>query len=273
MYINWFIWIIFIHDRICYTSTSSVNNKYSYFEHPVLTKIRGEPTYETLHLLKNELKANASSVPTTLGGGNHGYLGMILTPAEYHHIPPSDPFTRPPNPGVLVPNPAGTAAQIASAEDTHPLTKKLYLETLLLKRTIIQQTIKAVDTKYLAALCNPVTRQIRPLVLTILDFLYDNYGRITPQQLDNKTTTVKSLTYDPDQSINLIFKSINDLVEYSREAKTELTQSQTINLALVILHRQRIFKDDIRTWKRNNLAYKIWGNFKHDFRETYLELR
>ena len=61
--------------------TSSVNYKESYFKHPVLTAIRGEPTYETEHHLKNERKENASSVPTTLGGGNHGYLGMILTPA------------------------------------------------------------------------------------------------------------------------------------------------------------------------------------------------
>ena len=98
------------------TSTSSVNYKDSYFEHPVLTMIRGGPTYETLHHLKNELKANASSVPTTLGGGNHGYLGMVLAPAEYHHILPNYPFTRLPNPGVLVPNPNGTAARIASAE-------------------------------------------------------------------------------------------------------------------------------------------------------------
>ena len=74
-------------------STSSVNYKDSYFEHPVLNKIRGEPTYETLHNKKNELKSNASSIPTTLGGGNNGYLGMILTPAEYHRIAPADPFT------------------------------------------------------------------------------------------------------------------------------------------------------------------------------------
>ena len=96
-------------------STSSINYKDSYFEHPVLTAIRGEPTYETLHHLKKELKANARSVQTTLGGGNHGYLGMILTPAEYLRIASTDPFTRPPNPGVLFPNPNGTAAQIASA--------------------------------------------------------------------------------------------------------------------------------------------------------------
>ena len=68
------------------TSTSSINHKDSYFEHPVLTKIRGEPTYETQHHLKNKLKANESSVPRKLGGSNNGYLGMILMPAEYHRI-------------------------------------------------------------------------------------------------------------------------------------------------------------------------------------------
>ena len=34
------------------TLTSSVNYKDSYFEHPVLTAIRGEPTYETINHLK-----------------------------------------------------------------------------------------------------------------------------------------------------------------------------------------------------------------------------
>ena len=106
--------------------TSSVNYEESYFKHPVLTAIRGEYTYEKIHHLKNELKANASLVPTTLGGGNHGYLGMILTPAEYRHISPTDPLTQIPNPGVLVPNPAGTAAQIASTENTHRL-KNIYI--------------------------------------------------------------------------------------------------------------------------------------------------
>ena len=104
-------------------STSSINYKDSYFEHPVLTTIRREPTYETLHHLKNKLKANASSVPTTLVDGNHGYLGMILTYSEYLRITPTDPFTWPPNPGFLVPNPVGTDAQIASAENNHCLTK------------------------------------------------------------------------------------------------------------------------------------------------------
>ena len=105
-------------------STSSVNYKDSYFEHPVLTTIRGELTYKTLHHLMNELKSNASSVPTTLGSGNHDYIGMVRTQVEYNSILPNNPFTRPPNPGALVPNPTGTAAQIARTENNHRLTKK-----------------------------------------------------------------------------------------------------------------------------------------------------
>ena len=87
----------------------------------------------------------------------------------------------------------------------HCLTKKLYLEGVLLTQTIIQQIIEALDTKYLAALCNPANGQITPLVPTILNFLYVNYGHITPQQLDDKKTTLKSLTSNPAQPIDLIF--------------------------------------------------------------------
>ena len=52
-----------------------------------------------------------------------------------------------------------------------------------------------------------------------------------------------------------------------------MTLSQTINLALVILNRQLIFKDNVRAWKRTNQAYNTWDNFKHDFHEAHLELR
>ena len=105
-----------------------------------------------------------------------------------------------------------------------------------------------------------------------MKFLHKNYGHITLQQLDDKTTTAKSIIYDPAQPIEINFNVINDLVEYARAAEEKLTQSQTINLALVILDRQRIFKDDIRAWKHTNQAYKTWDNFKQDFREAHLEL-
>ena len=48
----------------------------------MLTKIQGIPTHEPLRRIKNEIKANAASVPSDLGGGVHGHLGLILTVQE-----------------------------------------------------------------------------------------------------------------------------------------------------------------------------------------------
>ena len=50
------------------------------------------------------------------------------------------------------------------------------------------------------------------------------------------------MIYNPAQPIDLIFNSINELVEYTREVKSELTQSQTMNLDLVIFKRKTNFQ-------------------------------
>ena len=36
--------------------------------------------------MKNELKANAQLVPSTLGSGQHGNLGLVLTTDEYKKV-------------------------------------------------------------------------------------------------------------------------------------------------------------------------------------------
>ena len=59
----------------------------SYFKYKMPTPIRGEPTHKLLKRLKLELQSNASSIETDLGGGNHGYLGLVLTEEEYATIP------------------------------------------------------------------------------------------------------------------------------------------------------------------------------------------
>ena len=67
----------------------------SYFKYKTPTPIRSEPTHKSLKRLKLELQANASSVETDLGGGNHGYLGLVLTDEEYATILHTQSFVAP----------------------------------------------------------------------------------------------------------------------------------------------------------------------------------
>ena len=45
------------------------------------------------------IKRNAQKVPTTLGGGQNGYLGLVVAPEAYNTIPGTRPFERPDDPG------------------------------------------------------------------------------------------------------------------------------------------------------------------------------
>ena len=64
------------------TKLPSVND--TYFQNKVLTRVHGRPTFETLQTLATEIKkANASYVPSTLGGGQYGHLGLILSADRY----------------------------------------------------------------------------------------------------------------------------------------------------------------------------------------------
>ena len=74
----------------------------SYFKYKTPTPIRREATNKALKRLQTELQANASSIETDLGGGNHGYLALVLTDEEYASIPNTQPFVVPTYPPLLV---------------------------------------------------------------------------------------------------------------------------------------------------------------------------
>ena len=59
------------------------NSEVSTRPHPTLTAILNEPTAKDINLLRTEIYTNASSVPSTLGRGNHGHLGTVTDAAYY----------------------------------------------------------------------------------------------------------------------------------------------------------------------------------------------
>ena len=86
-----------------------------YFEHNELAQINGEPTFATLHCMLLQLKVNTSSVPTELGRGTNGFVGIIMSPATYITIAPmifsSLPCT--PEPSLFPLDPRSTRLRIS----------------------------------------------------------------------------------------------------------------------------------------------------------------
>ena len=61
----------------------SVDDIISKFPIKTLPKIDGEPTYESINAIMQMLYANAATSSTTMGGGTHGHIWLIMKPALY----------------------------------------------------------------------------------------------------------------------------------------------------------------------------------------------
>ena len=99
-----------------------------------------EPTFKDLKRIKTELRANASSVDCDLGGGDHGYLGLVLTNAEYLNVPGvhGTQFVPPVYPGPLVIPPTANAVQAVQAQETHKEQISAYRECNNVEKALLK---------------------------------------------------------------------------------------------------------------------------------------
>ena len=105
------------------------------FVFKTLPKINGEPDFKQLKELKDKLKANASKIQSDLMGGNHGHLGICLTPAEQALVSPI-PYVRPGNPGPLTIPHGATARQENGLREDHKRARHLFHEVNVLDTSL-----------------------------------------------------------------------------------------------------------------------------------------
>ena len=182
--------------------------KNQFFQHPELTRIQGEPTTQGLITLQNEVKTNAMTVHTTLGGGQHGHLGLVLSPTDYAAIPNTQPYVRPAYPGALnIPN-AATQYQIAILRDTHYEEMRLFNEVTAVERTLLQQIVATVEPSYLKALRDSDTQRLEKTISEVLSYLLDTYGDVTIEELSQLQRRLEGLTFSTSEPVDTIFGEV-----------------------------------------------------------------
>ena len=162
------------------TAYGVIDIKQTFFNYPELNKNTGEPTIMSLLKMKNELKANAQSVPTVLGGGQHGHLGFFLTSAEYENVAQGTPHLRPTLP-QLNSETRDTQFQLAQKRHQYKTAMLTYRELITVDQILIQQIVNAMDENFFKALHDRHTNRIIMNIADILHYLFDTYGDISPQ--------------------------------------------------------------------------------------------
>eukprot|EP00957_Ditylum_brightwellii_P052985 4017362-Ditylum_brightwellii.AAC.1 len=113
-----------------------------------LNRLEGEPIYETITKLKQEIFANSAVVPTTLGGGQHGHVGLVA-PATIYSTLSSTKYITPKEPRQ--PMFATTTSDAAKVQKLGELkeAQRIYDIHCMIDRVSKQQIKAAVDKNYL----------------------------------------------------------------------------------------------------------------------------
>jgi len=201
------------------------------FEYPVLTPIQGIPTYEFIQKAKNEMKANAASVPFDLGGGAHGHLGLMLTRQEYQNVSAIE-YVRPLHPGILN-IPVGTANYEATRlTSEHKESLRLNREANNVEAGLLKQLGKALPELYLKSYRNEYSNTFHTNLQTIFLDLFTTYGYITPGELGEQKEALCAKVFDIQQPLIIMFNEMDELEQVAIDASNPYIATQMINIGI-----------------------------------------
>jgi len=254
------------------TNFSVKDYKTTNFEYKSLDKIHGAPTIDSLLRIFRQLKRNAQYVTTTLGGGQLGYLGLILSDDAYKAIPNSAPFVRSVDPGLLIITTSKKDDTVQQQVD-HNETKHNYNECQAVEQALRKQLIEAIPAEYLDSLRNTDTNMINDSIPDIISYLQTNFWRVADQELSDKEDEVKNFSYDLSTPVDSVFNRIKAFLDLCILTGNDKTDRQLVQLAHLMFNKTKAFMDSLKAWNLKLLPDKTFANFKLHMREEHHALR
>ena len=251
------------------------NDKEFTLPFPTLTKLGydEEPTAFTVRLLRREINANASAVPTTLGGGNHGHLGATMTAAEYTAatggaaaaVPAYNAPQRPANPVF-----AGPAAVVAASQATYKRAHETWATHLAITRQIKSQLLQAVNPVYIESLCDEQMGYTNVTISNILTHLQTNYGTITQDDL-TKNALELDTDWDPETPIETVMAKAIQCQRFATAGGDPISDATVLRHMLAVFERSGVLDDAIKDWRKLTPANRTWANAQVHFKRANKE--
>lgn len=234
------------------------------FPHPILDLIDGQPTNTSLQLLQRQLYTNARSVSSTLGGGNHGHLGMVMTNAAYTALT-GVIFIIPNHPGNAPVHLAG-ANQVTMNEtirmyQVHVQQHELYQRVATQLKA---QLIAAVEGIYIAALSHIDFGFGEVTPIQLLVHLKDTYGTLSPEDLE-KNRAALSTPWNPDAPLENLWARITEIQRIATAGNAPIPDVAAITLTLAMFEKSGLLTTTTQQWRVKPINTWTTAMFRVDF--------
>jgi len=256
-------------------STSTVQTPEEFknsFPHPTLAKIEGRPDNATLTANRNQIKDNAASIPSDLGGGQHGLLGSVLPHAMYATIAVGQQFVPPAFPGtspVIPPN--VTEFQYREILRLHNENLVKWRNYTNAQQAMKQLIIDSIEPVYLRAIRDRHAGFANVSIIQIYEYLFNTYGKLSPQELMQNQTAIHK-AWDPTTPFEVLVDQIEDCQEIAATAGQPFTEAQILTAAYTNVFNTGLYFEDCKAWNKRPVVKKTWANFKAHFQQAQAEL-
>ena len=227
-----------------------------------VTKIHGQPKDQDITTLEKELIAIAASIPTTLGGGNHGHAGLIVDATKYLTMT-GVAFAIPPNPGIY---PAGLAANAAAgirarAEAEHKEEVAQYEILKGVEQALKDIILEAVENDYLMEIEDDTLGFLNQTPRQMIDHLKARGGSL--DFADTKTLLAeRDMEWDLSENPQVYFNRVEKAVKALTRAGITSDMNERRDMALYYLKASGEFDAAVREWENKATADKTWINIK-----------
>ena len=227
------------------------------------TKIHGQPTDHDVTLLEKELIAIAATIPSTLGGGNHGHAGLIVEPAKYLTMTGGTAFTQPGNPGIY---PAGLAPNAAAGtrareEAEHKELIAQYEIHKGVEQALKDIIIQAVDEDYLLEIEDETLGFLNETPRSMIIHLRNRGGAL--DFADTKTLlTERDQEWDASEIPTIYFNRVEKAMQQLTRAGITSDLKERTDMALYYLKSTGEYDAAVREWETKPVATRTWANIK-----------
>ena len=228
-----------------------------------VTKIHGQPKSHDLTILEKELIAILAGIPTALGGGNFGHVGVIMEAAAYSTMTGGIAFADPANPGVypagLAANAAATVRARAEAEHKELITQFETFEGV--RQGVKDLILEAVDNEYLIEIEHETLGFLNQTPRQMLDHLLARGGALDfadTKELLAERDGEWNVSENPQLYFNRVEKAMKGLL---RNGITS-DPNERRDIALFYLKTTGEFDAAVREWEAKPAADKTWANIK-----------
>jgi hypothetical protein len=153
------------------------------------------------------------------------------------------------------------AAKLSAARHLWEEDVQTYRTCTYVQQALKKQIIGVFEPMYLEILNGNMVGYANISARDMLDHLFETYGNITSVDLEINFEHMPQ-AMDPQQTVEFLFKQIQDSADYSEAGGVPISPSQHINVGYAKIFATGKFTSACRRWNEKPAVEKTWTHFK-----------